>query len=57
VPPRVGGIDGRGGVGANLSRLSDLLEDEIIADLVEGGERDRSRDLGPHVIITLIEAP
>lgn len=39
-----------------MSCLSDLLEDKVVADLIEGGEHDWLSDPGSKVAITLIEA-
>lgn len=36
--------------------LGDLLEDKVIADLLEGGEQDRAGDPGLLVITSLVEA-
>lgn len=41
-----GAVEGHGGARADMSLLGDLLKDEIIVNLVEREEHDRSRDLG-----------
>lgn len=37
--------------------LGELLEDEVIADLVEGRKWDQASDPSPEVIVALVEAP
>jgi hypothetical protein len=54
---KAGAVEGHGGAGADMSLLGDLLKDEIIVNLVEREEQDRSRDLGMQVIVAPIKAP
>lgn len=37
--------------------LGELLEDEVIADLLEGRKWDQASDPSPEVIVALVEAP
>jgi hypothetical protein len=54
VAPRCRALEGSGDVGARGQPLGELLNDEVVADLVERWEQDRASDPSVEVIVELV---